>query len=254
MINEAALDPPHLSLANTHMYETRNPAAAIKYPSYKALDDFIDVERLKSLDAYVTERLMKRRHYGADLKFYTGPFRLNDEAPERPGSRMVYLKQSSQPDSYFDLDKTELWLPAPASSEFSQLMDFIATLPFESTGRTLIMYDDSGHAVPAHRDHSEVEVCHEFIWFRTNLKKPFFMLDPRANEKQYVQSYTAWFDSVNQFHGSDESEGLTFSIRVDGVFTRDFRKLIPALETNRAATPSAWAQVERQQSWSNRTF
>jgi hypothetical protein len=220
----------------------------ITYPSYKSFDDFIDVERLKSLDGYVAERLRRHISFQSDLPFYTGPYRLQHTAPDRPGSRMVYLAQSNRPDSYFDLDKSELWQPTEASSEFSSLMDFIATLPFESTGRMLIMYDDVNRPVTAHRDHTDPEICHEFIWFRTNRNKPFYLLNPETAEKQYVESYSAWFDTVNQFHGSDGAEGLTFSIRVDGTFTEEFRKQIPSVRsTNVAAAPSVWAALERQQ-------
>ncbi|MDQ3816506.1 MAG: hypothetical protein M3362_02295 [Acidobacteriota bacterium] len=213
----------------------------IKYPCYKSLDEFIDVERLKSLDGYIRERIGRRLDTQNDMKFYTGPFRLNDSAPDRPGSRMIYLAQSKLPDSYFDLDRTELWQPTEATAEFPLLMDFIATLPFKSTGRMLIMYDDVRRPVPAHRDHTETDICHEFIWFRTNLAKPFYMFNPETGEKRYVESYSAWFDSVNQFHGSDPCDGLSFSIRVDGHFTDRFRKRIPRPETNLASTPALWA-------------
>ncbi|MBD0373502.1 MAG: hypothetical protein ICV60_21895 [Pyrinomonadaceae bacterium] len=213
----------------------------ITYPCYKSFDEFLDVERLKSLDAYITERIRRHIQAQSDLRFYTGPYRFDDTAPDRPGSRMIYLAQSSQPDSYFDLDKTELWKPTEATSEFSLLMDFIDTLPFKATGRMLIMYDDVQRPVPAHRDHVETELCHDFIWFRTNLKKPFYMLNHRTGEKRYVESYSAWFDSVNQFHGSDVSEGLSFSIRVDGHFTDAFKKRIPVPAYNLASTPALWA-------------
>ena len=149
----------------------------IKYPCYKSFDEFIDVGRLKSLDGYITQRVKRRLQAQNDLRFYTGPYRLQDDAPDRPGSRMIYLAQSSQPDSYFDLDRTELWSLTEAANEFALLMDFIRTLPFKSTGRMLIMYDDSPRPVPSHRDHIETEICHEFLWFRTNFKKPFFMLN-----------------------------------------------------------------------------
>ena len=125
------------------------------------------------------------------------------------------------------------------------LMDFIATLPFESTGRMLIMYDDVLRQVPPHRDHLETEICHEFIWFRTNLMKPFYMLNPESGEKKYVSSYSAWFDSVNQFHGSDGYDGLSFSIRVDGRFTDEFRDSIPKPQRNAASTPSYWECLRR---------
>lgn len=71
------------------------------------------------------------------------------------------------------------------------------------------------------------------------------MLNHKTNEKLYIESYSAWFDTVNQYHGSDAREGLTFSIRVDGVFTDEFRAKIPKPETNAASTPSFWAAVEK---------
>jgi hypothetical protein len=106
------------------------------------------------------------------------------------------------------------------------------------------MYDNVARQVPAHRDHIETELCHEFLWFRTNTKKPFFMLNQKTGEKKYVEGYSAWFDSVNQFHGSDAYDGLSFSIRVDGKFTDEFRDSIPKPEFNLASTPSYWAALE----------
>ena len=219
--------------------------ARITYPSYKSFDEFIDVDRLRSLDGYITQRIKRRlQTREPDLKFYTGPYRLENGAPDRPGSRMIYLSFSEKPDSYFDLDKTELWHPTVYANEFALLMDFIGTLPFQATGRMLIMYDDAPRNVPAHRDHIETDICHEFLWFRTNLKKPFYMLNQHTNEKKYVEGYSAWFDSVNQYHGSDAAEGLSFSIRVDGKFTDEFRARIPKPEINLASTPSYWAALE----------
>ncbi|HEY6190288.1 MAG TPA: hypothetical protein VIW80_21730 [Pyrinomonadaceae bacterium] len=226
-------------------FDTANDEARvdprITYPCYKSFDEFIDVQALKSLDEYITERIREHIRTQSDLQFYTGPYRLKDSAPDRPGSRMIYLSQSRNPDSYFDLDKTELWEPTPATGEFARLMDFIATMPFKATGRMLIMYDDVCRPVSAHRDHTETELCHDFIWFRTNLKKPFYMLNHKTNERLYVSSHSAWFDSVNQFHGSDPCDGLSFSIRVDGIFTDKFRKRIPVPDYNLASTPALWA-------------
>lgn len=215
----------------------------ITYPSYKSFDEFIDVERLRSLDGYITQRIRRRLNAQKDYKFYTGPYKLNDSVSDRPGSRMIYLAYSEKPDSYFDLDQTDLWHPTEAANEFALLMNFISTLPFKATGRMLIMYDDAPREVPAHRDHVETDICNEFLWFRTNLKKPFYMLNHETGEKKYVETYSAWFDSVNQFHGSDPCEGLSFSIRVDGIFTDEFREKIPEPEFNLASTPSFWATV-----------
>lgn len=211
------------------------------YPSYKSIDPFIDVERLKSLDSYIETRLERRVAKARDLAFYTGPFLLDDKQPYLPGSRLVYLTRSRLEENYYDLDRTDLWQRTEEADEFSELMDFIDTLPFKARGRIIIMYDDSGRAVTAHRDHDSAELCHEFIWFRTSLKKPFYMLNPETDEKLYVTSHSAWFDTVNQYHGADSSGGLSFSIRVDGVFTDAFRRQIPFPDTTRSAAASLWA-------------
>jgi hypothetical protein len=212
-----------------------------RYPSYKDLDPWIDVQRLKSLDRYIAARIQRRLAKARDLAFYTGPFLLDDKAPHLPGTRLVYLTKSRAEEDYYDLDRPDLWEPSEEAEEFSELMDFIATLPFRATGRMIIMYDDSGRAVTAHRDHDSAELCHEFIWFRTSLKKPFYMLNPETDEKLYVGSHSAWFDTVNQYHGADSSGDLSFSVRVDGVFTDEFREQIPFPGAVRSSAPSLWA-------------
>ena len=213
------------------------------YPSYKNFDPLIDVARLAALDGFITDRIKARVAQAADRQFYTGPFLLEADAPHRPGSRMIELARSREPENYYDLDRTEVWEPSDQAAEFAPLMDFIATLPFKATGRMLIMYDPDGRAVSAHKDHDSTDLCHEFIWFRTNLRKPFYMLDPATGARAYVAGHAAWFDTVNQFHGADASGELSFSIRVDGVFSDDLRSRIPFPNDNRAAAPSLWAEA-----------
>ena len=211
------------------------------YPCYKDFDPYIDAARLRSLDGYIRERLVRRIEAERDLEFYTGPFLLEDKAPHLPGSRLVYLSKSKLPENYYDLDRTDIWRESEEAEEFSELMDFIATLPFKARGRMLIIYDMGGRAVSAHRDHDSQDLCHEFIWMRTNLSKPFYLLNPATGEKQYVAGHSAWFDTVNQYHGADASGGLSFSIRVDGVFTDEFRSRIPFPQENRASAAALWA-------------
>lgn len=223
--------------------QTAKRDSRVKYPSYKSLDAFIDVERLRSVDEELREGIMRRART-QDVLFHTGILTLQPSAPKRPGSQIIFLSRSVRPFSYFDLDKPDLWTPSDDAAEFPELMAFIGTLPFKSTARMMIMYDRKGGMVTPHRDHPNVEVCHEFIWFRTNLSKPFYVQNPRSREKQYVQSYSAWFDTVNQFHGADGRDEMTLSIRVDGVFSDEFRKQIPTPQCNAASTPSFWAGIE----------
>lgn len=216
----------------------------IKYPSYKPFDGMIDIERLRNLNGYLTERI-KRHIKTQKEEFFVNYYRLDNTMPYQPGVREIWLTRTKPevPYDYLDLDKSDLWERSETAEEFPLLMDFIETLPFKEKGRMLIIYDDAGLAVPAHRDHIETEVCNEFIWFRTNLVKPFYMLNADTDEKKFVESYSAWFDSVNQFHGSDSTDGLSFSIRVDGLFTDEFKKRIPQPTFNLASTPSLWASI-----------
>ena len=230
--------------ATSETFDFADVDPRVKYPSYKSFDEFVDVERLRSLDGYIRQRIKRHILLNNDLKFYTGPYTLNEDVAGRPGSRMIYLAESERPDSYFDLDHPDIWRPTDSAAEFALLMDFIATLPFKSTGRMLVMYDDAPREVPAHRDHTETETLHDFIWFRTNLQKPFYVLNYTTGEKKNIEGYAAWFDTVNQFHGSEATNALAFSVRVDGVFTDEFRARIPRPAFNAASTPSYWASFD----------
>ena len=217
----------------------------ITYPSYKSFDEFIDVRRLRALDDYIVERI--NRHIKAEKDdYFLNLHRLDDAMPYQPGVREIWLTRTKPgtPYNYLDLDKAGLWERTEAAAEFALLMDFIETLPLKETGRMLIIYDNAGKEVPAHRDHLNTEICNEFIWFRTNLIKPFYVLNHKTGEKKHIESYSAWFDAVNQFHGSEAASGLSFSIRVDGKFTDEFKKQIPEPEYNPASTSALWACSE----------
>ena len=213
----------------------------ITYPCYKSLDEYIDVERLKSLDGYLKKKVESHLHSGQCTEFHTGLLKQKLLSRARPGSKLIPLTVSKRPYKYLDLDKPDLWKPSDDASNFSELMDFIDTLPFKATARIIIMADDKGRAVTAHRDHANTDVRHEFVWFRTNLDKPFSLRDIKSKKKVDVKSYSAWFDTVNQFHESDPTGQLAISIRVDGIFSDEFRAQMPIPEYNPASTAALWA-------------
>ena len=215
----------------------------ITYPAYKSLDRYIDIDRLSSLNDYIEDRIRDCiAESSGDL--FVNLYRWDEQTPYAPGVREIWLSRprSGLDSTYLDeVDRTDIWEPSEAVGRFPELMDFIETLPFQKKGRMLIIYDDEARFVPAHRDHLDPNVCNEFIWCRTSLKKPFYVLDPETNIKKYVESYSVWFDAVNQYHGSDGVEGLSFSIRIDGRFTDEFRSQIPVPSVNPASTPALWA-------------
>ena len=216
---------------------------SVRYPSYKSFDEFIDVDRLRSLDGYLTERIKRHAAEEKPEIFDTGLLKVSPFKRRNPGSRQIFLSRTDS-EVYQDLNNPDLWRPSEFVDEFGELMDFIQTLPFERTARMLIMYDLKGRAVTAHRDHIQGIKLHEFVWFRTNLDKPFHVMDWNTKERKDIESYSAWFDTVNQYHGSDSSGKFGFTIRVDGIFTEEFRARIPKPPINPSSTPSYWASLE----------
>ena len=214
----------------------------VRLPCYKSLDEYVDVDRLKSLDGHMIEKLQNHMATN-DERFLTGPMKLRPWNPTKTGSRTISLTSMIGRYDFLDIDKPEKWQPTKWADEFSPLMSFIETLPFTATGRILIIYDAEGRKVTAHRDHCFIDLRHEFIWFRTNLTKKFYVCDAKTKRKKYVESYSAWFDTVNQYHGCDASRTLTFSVRVDGVFSEDFRRHLPTVDCNAASTASLWASL-----------
>src|SRR5215210_8832403 len=75
--------------------QLKRDAAKISYPCYQSLDAFIDLERLKSLDADLTEKLeraVKRR--SSDL--FLNEHRLDATSPHQPGAREIWLTRTKR--------------------------------------------------------------------------------------------------------------------------------------------------------------
>ena len=215
----------------------------ITYPSYKSLDEFVDVDRLRSLDGFLREAAGLYLAARRGRQFETGELKKGLFSRATPGSTVIDLTEPVRSDQYFDLDNPDFWTPSESAAEFAPLLEFIDTLPL-TPGRIIIMCDDRGRKVTPHRDHCHLDVLHEFVWFRTNLDKPFYVQDGRSKRRKYVASHTAWFDTANQYHGADATGQLAISVRVDGRFDDALRARIPEPPLNRASTPALWASLE----------
>lgn len=117
---------------------------------------------------------------------------------------------------------------------------------FDEIGRALIFFNDQDQYCLVHRDHNqfnEVENPDEFIWLTVFPdRKRFYVLDGETGERHYFDCHAAWFDTAN-WHGSDPSPFAAFSLRVDGVFTKQWRKKIgyrpkPAKQKKAETPPS----------------
>lgn len=118
--------------------------------------------------------------------------------------------------------------------KYIPLMKFIKELPFRKIGRIIIFISNPGVDGQIHRDVGEPEddsvfppyknkdvyKGNHFIWMNPTKKKKFFVYDEAKDERHYIKSTTAFFNS-NDFHGSDSTETSTYSIRVDGRFNKE---------------------------------
>ena len=109
----------------------------------------------------------------------------------------------------------------PIISNFKPFIDWLELENiFEFIGRIVIFLNETGSSVIEHRDYSDgVSKKDQFIWICPLGNKKFYIRDEK--EKVYFNSKFCYFDNAN-IHGSDIIEQSSFSIRVDGVFSKSF--------------------------------
>ena len=117
------------------------------------------------------------------------------------------------------------------AENFIPLIQWINSLVgnvFTHIGRAYLISLDSYGISFEHRDGpADLEYtgnC-EFIHIRPNLKRPFYIYDTETKQKHYIRSRVAWFNDKDT-HGGDISASPTYAVRIDGMFTNEFRKKI----------------------------
>lgn len=97
---------------------------------------------------------------------------------------------------------------------------------FNEYGRVNLFINYQGSNGPTHRDYPDASQPNqdEFILinFNPNNKK-LFVIDNDTNEKIYISGYCNWFNTSN-LHGSDPAPQACYSLRVDGVFSEEFKQ------------------------------
>ena len=101
---------------------------------------------------------------------------------------------------------------------------------FEDIGRVIFFHVEADGLPFEHRDldaKNGVNVIkphrNEFIHIRPNTKKGFYIWDPEKKNKIYINTRAAWWNDVD-WHGGDKIMEQSYSLRIDGKFTEEFRK------------------------------
>lgn len=110
---------------------------------------------------------------------------------------------------------------------YKDLINWIyTTLPFEQIGRIFFLISEHRCEIPVHRDGSKyIDNPDEFLWINPGKTKRFYIYDNETDEKVYVDTEVAYFNE-RDYHGGDAVNTMTWSLRIDGKFTEEFKNKI----------------------------
>lgn len=104
---------------------------------------------------------------------------------------------------------------------------------FEHIGRVIFFHCEADGIPFEHRDldakngilsnQEYTEHRNEFIHIRPNTKKAFYLWDPDNKNKIYLNTRAAWWNDQD-WHGGERIMEQSYSLRIDGKFTEEFRK------------------------------
>lgn len=104
---------------------------------------------------------------------------------------------------------------------------------FEDIGRVIFFHLEADGLAFEHRDlgahngvlANDVYTPHrnEFVHLRPNTKKSFYIWDPDSQNKTHINARAAWWNDQD-WHGGDPIKSQSYSLRIDGKFTEEFRR------------------------------
>jgi len=109
------------------------------------------------------------------------------------------------------------------------LESLVTNKVFKHLGRVIFFKAEHDCLMPMHRDLILPEETdyfnhrHEFIHIRPNLDKPFYIWDPDTNTK-ILTEHRAIFFNDQDWHAGGRTNKQTYSLRIDGPFTEEFRE------------------------------
>lgn len=131
-------------------------------------------------------------------------------------------------------DRTAPRKLTPEAEYFPNTVKWVENLVgtiFEDIGRVIFFHCEADGIPFEHRDLDGTKGIqdgytphrNEFIHIRPNLKKPFYLWDPENQNKIYINSRAAWWNDQD-WHGGDRLMQQSYGLRIDGKFTKNFRK------------------------------
>jgi hypothetical protein len=133
-------------------------------------------------------------------------------------------------------DRTAPRKLTPEAKYFPSVVEWVESLitknVFENIGRVIFFHCEADGIPFEHRDldaKNGVNVVkphrNEFIHIRPNTKKAFYLWDPETKNKTYINTRAAWWNDQD-WHGGEKIIEQSYSLRIDGKFTEQFRKTL----------------------------
>ena len=131
-------------------------------------------------------------------------------------------------------DRTAPRRLTPEASYFHNVVSWVESMIedgiFEHIGRVIFFHCEADGVPFEHRDldaENGIDVVephrNEFIHIRPNTKKAMYLWDPETKDKTYLNTRAAWWNDVD-WHGGEKIMEQSYSLRIDGKFTDEFRK------------------------------
>lgn len=134
------------------------------------------------------------------------------------------------------IKNTELWFINRGDPENCAKTDAYDNFPFlfewleqnnifSKIGRCVIYVAEANLKSVVHYDLPKDNHLHDFIWINLDQRKKLFLQDGQTKEKIYINSPITTFDDRN-YHGVEQSEYASWSLRIDGFFNEEFKAKI----------------------------
>jgi len=197
-------------------------------PIYQAMDEFMQLPKDEPI-------------YQAGIKLMPTDFK-NFQQRNKFTRFLKMAMNAYDPYIYYYLweegswdDRTAPRTLTPEAEYFPHTVKWVESLVgtvFQDIGRVIFFHCEADGIPFEHRDldaENGVNVVkphrNEFIHIRPNTKKAMYLWDPETKDKTYLNTRAAWWNDQD-WHGGERIMEQSYSLRVDGKFTDEFRKTL----------------------------
>jgi len=192
------------------------------------LDEFVDLKSFDAIQVSIWKGIATAKslaNHGYLVS--TSLFDKSDLSYEKPFISLIeayreYLKlDDSDPIKVAGVEITKLY----GNNELATFLKY--AYKAHDLGSHYLLWDHFSNWRHEHRDpvldpDLDKDASPEFIHIRPNLKRPFYVYNPETKQKHYINSRVCWWNDKD-LHGGDATIEPSYAVRLDGVFTDEFR-------------------------------